>query len=422
MKLLFVDVNGEHSNVMWKNYRNALNSEFDIEYYGPGYVSESSLDDGLEKYIDSRGGFDIIIVSSYLLDSNVMEKRSNIWTAYWLHRYLLPNYELCEAVRYSISIVNALKRIKDIPRIILLQRDVADLSEEAAEELIDFLEAGFYIMGWGLQFSTPQMDVKKEEMGCFQINTRYRKICENFYRQIISVPPVAINEANICMTSLGRRECDWIVPGNLVGYPHRQQIFEYLKCNGHDIWDKDRLRSEFIYRKSKVANLTRIKYRNLYDAIVDNLTDSLNFIVPSQVPRKELCMYREKHLEGLRMSRYAYVDGSVARFFNAKYAEIPASGALMVGETCYGLKEMGFVPGIHMVEASVETIGDIIAYINDNPEKIQTIAWNAQKLVIQKHTFRNRAKSIKISCEKILAGTFGGSHWENGDYIVDELK
>ena len=51
---------------------------------------------------------------------------------------------------------------------------------------------------------------------------------------------------------------------------------------------------------------------------------------------------------------------------------------------------------------------------------MQEVANNGRKLIIEKHTFTNRARDTRKVFESIQAGDYSGAHWSNGDLIIEK--
>ena len=84
-----------------------------------------------------------------------------------------------------------------------------------------------------------------------------------------------------------------------------------------------------------------------------------------------------------------------------------------------GAEQMGFKPNVNMIEATPKNILAVSKKIFENPGYMQEVANNGRKLIIEKHTFTNRARDTKRAFEKIQKEDYRGSHWENGDLILE---
>lgn len=422
MKLLVLDINMEITNPMWNNFKNAFSYEFDVKKFGPGYVSEETLKQGLLKYIEKNNGFDLILVTNYFLVSAIGTEWGDLSFSYLLHRVNVPRYNILEMERYGTKIVKELEQCKDVKKILMFTSDVAYLSKSRADKIRKLLNQGYYILWWGLQFATQKFS---EKYFCGALMTmEHLKICEEYYEQVISIPPAAVNEDNIEFSELEARKYDWIVAGNIKGYPSREKVQKLLKAEGYNLWNEDELRTELIYRSSKITNFQKLQYRNWAERIIANIGNDCkekNTFMPVHLSSKELGGFREQYRESLKNVKYAYMNGGPANFLVGKYMEVPASGAVMVGDMVYGLKEMGFVSGKHIIELPIEKINKkAIDEISNNIDYMQKISDNARKLVIEKHTFRNRAHSLKKACERILEGTYRGGYWEEGEFYLED--
>lgn len=420
MRLLMIDINGEHPNVMWRNFKNALSFEFDIKCYGPGFVSTTELEKGLHKFIEKNNGFDIIVVTSYLFRAAIGSETGNLRGTYGDFSYLLSQYNLAECIRFSASILHELDEIRDIAKIILVQGDVVTMPKALATAYRKKFDAGYYYLGWGFihEYS------KDREFRKNKLTNQHKNICQEYHNKIISLPICAINENNLCYTELAARPFDWIVPGNIKGYHQREIAQKILMEQGVKLWNEDKERSELTYNHLKLKNIMNIQFDTLYDRVVSIIMMIMRnpkhrYHIHMPLSPRAIGGYRENYLDALKITKYAYVDGGPGHVVVGKYMEVPAAGTVMIGETACGLRDMGFVPGVHMIEVSADGLKKMIPEIEHDIDHMQEIADNAKRLVVEKHTYRKRAEAFRRACEKIREGEFIGSHWENGDFILE---
>ena len=98
-----------------------------------------------------------------------------------------------------------------------------------------------------------------------------------------------------------------------------------------------------------------------------------------------------------------------------KYFEIPALGAMPVGQMMEGFEEIGFKCNENFILAETpEAVRQILADYDET--HAQTIASNARNLIIAQHSEPARASQLADSFERILNGSFEGSYWSNGIY------
>jgi hypothetical protein len=94
----------------------------------------------------------------------------------------------------------------------------------------------------------------------------------------------------------------------------------------------------------------------------------------------------------------AFTDGLVYGYLVAKFFEIPATGALLLGEERMkgALASLGFRDGVHYLSVSPENLKARIEETLDprNRKAIDEIRRQGQKLVLERHLVEHRAKQI----------------------------
>ena len=102
--------------------------------------------------------------------------------------------------------------------------------------------------------------------------------------------------------------------------------------------------------------------------------------------------------ERIRRHRAAFTDGSKYRYLVAKHFEIPATGALLLGDEVMRpvLRQLGFIENEHYVPTSSQTLDDTIRYVRDERDHatLDLIRKRGQSLVETRHTTNHRAAFI----------------------------
>ena len=86
----------------------------------------------------------------------------------------------------------------------------------------------------------------------------------------------------------------------------------------------------------------------------------------------------------------------------AKYYEIPATGALLLGEREKELDMLGFEPGVHYVPITREDVFDKIRYVLSHPEDYLEMRKKARSFVREHHSDINRAQQFKTMVERLM--------------------
>ena len=100
--------------------------------------------------------------------------------------------------------------------------------------------------------------------------------------------------------------------------------------------------------------------------------------------------------------RAAFTDSSKFHYVLAKYFEIPATGALLVGDDSVRgpLSQLGFNENEHYVAVSADNLEEKIRYVLDerNHEELDQIRRRGQDLVWERHKSIDRAQQIDAAC------------------------
>lgn len=221
--------------------------------------------------------------------------------------------------------------------------------------------------------------------------------------------------------SLKDRMYDMTIPGNLDAfyYPERAKITKIMETSGYKVYDQYYER-DFAYRMS-VSRISQNIYWHEEDKLLDEKLESPCPYIDSKMTRESIVMWRENYNVALRKSKIGYACGGCANQLVRKYAEIPARGALLLCQNIKPLKNYGFKDWENMVTVTSDNVLEICDYLFKNPKEMQYIADNGRKMVFEKHTPIRQARHIIKAIEVIKTGTFGGSYWEDGEFIIKQL-
>lgn len=421
MKLLLVDVYCDHTNPHFRNLINGIAKEMETTFYGPGFSTEKELKMGLHKYISKYGKPDAIMVGNYLIESAISDTMGNPEMLYHWHRYTLSNYSIFQASVYCKNIMNELCEMRDTIKVIKLIRDITTMPLFAYNYLKYLLEKDFYLLCVGEDFVPEKLAGKK--FGATTATNYQTRILREYHEKIVSILWLGALECNFCFTELQNRIYDWNVPGvKNHSYPQRIETYYKLKKSEFSICDKEELRPTLPYKDTFDIRWKHLEYCSLLDRIVVSFFPATKYYISSNLKEMELAGFREQYQSGLRQCKCAYVEGTDLKNFVNKYFEVPAAGTLMVGDVVKGFSAMGFKAGVNMIEASPRQIINISRKLFKEPEYMQEIANNGRNLVLKKHTLSHRAVNVKDALESIKNGEYKGSHWENGDFIIEKKQ
>lgn len=98
----------------------------------------------------------------------------------------------------------------------------------------------------------------------------------------------------------------------------------------------------------------------------------------------------------------AFTDALVYRYTVAKFFEIPATGALLLGDRAVSdaLRSLGFEEDIHYLPVGSEDVEERIAWALDpvNRPRVDEIRRRGQALVLERHTTSHRARQVDEVC------------------------
>lgn len=94
----------------------------------------------------------------------------------------------------------------------------------------------------------------------------------------------------------------------------------------------------------------------------------------------EKCL-RWRYTQTLNKYFAGVTDCASTNYVVAKYLEIPATGSLLIANSCPDLNDLGFKPGIHYVEINKENCFEKIEHVMKNPDLYNQIRIDGRKFV-----------------------------------------
>ena len=418
MKLLIVSLNYAYFNNMYVNYFNSLAEVSDVTFYGPGFSEKNELKNGILHFLKVNEDFDAIIVDFLMftmsLKYNVMP---SIRTKYFWHRYLLSEYSISEAIRYTDKILEQIQQI-DTTRILMYTEDTSTIREIWVDCIRKFLRDGFYLLSLGEDF-VPETIYDGACFGSLPMNNAFFHLLKDFPEKSISIPIAAVVCNDYSFRPLEKRNYDWIVPGSRLkgAYHMRNKMDDLLKSAGYKVFENN----SSIRAMKEEKDMNRMEYCHYYrdeDRYLDAKLQLNNPYLPVRITREAVASWRESYLYGIQASKVAYADGGNSRQLVHKFMEIPASGTLLAGENVCGLEKMGFQNGENMVIVNEDNILDISQSLFKNSELMQRIANSGRKLVLKCHTSHSRAQDTIRAIRAIKNHNFYGSYWSEGNFHI----
>ncbi|MCX4351275.1 MAG: glycosyltransferase [Lachnospiraceae bacterium] len=415
-KILFVGMNHEHANDMHINNVQSFLEVAQVDFFGPGYTSREKLESGLGVFWKENGGYDVLILDFSL--AMLQQEYLDIRLAYHWHRYFLSDFSIYQSIRWADNIVKDAKQVEAV-KLIVYQFDTHTFIEAWEKCITDLLYCGFYFWGTGIEYFPPlaENEKTKEKGG----TNRYFYFCKNNGDKILSMPYCTVNPKEYFSFPLESRTYDITIPGNLDAffYPERSKISKIMETSGYKVYDQYYERA-FAYRIAKSC-VSQTLYRHEEDRLLDTKLAAPCPYIDSKLTRESIVMWRENYNVALRQSKIGYACGGYIHQLFRKFVEIPARGTLLLCQDIPPLKNYGFKNWENMITVTADNILEVIDYLFKNPKEMQHIADNGRKMVYEKHTPVRQAELILNAIKSIETGTFAGSYWENGEFIVRTL-
>lgn len=407
MKVLVVDVNFDYKNPMYRQIYNSMSTEMEVEYFGPGYVNRNTLDKGVQAYIGNNS-YNAIIVGIYFIYGAWEGLR---YDTYSIHRNVIPYYKVNDAYQCSKRILDDLIKMNHSCKILFYYEDMGMMSDNEYKMCNSMMENNFYI--WCFPTTKQKLSVKYKYM----TNNAYRLI-ENNKRKVIPLTIHAISSNEIFIRNYWDREYEWCIPGNRnsIYYPERQKAFDVISKQNDKVWKEDP------YQKLSVNSvlpnkLHWYKFRNNQEKMISFIVQKDKFI--SSYPKPEyIASCREVYMESMRNTKIVYAEGGIVDGLVRKYYEACACGALLVAKRTWDIEDMGFVDGKNcIIVDKYEELADLSKHLPELKKRAD-IAQEGQKLIINKHMFKNRVESLKMVILSINEGNYKGAYWCNGDFCL----
>lgn len=387
-RVLLIGINQRYINPTNSLLPAVLAKFSDIYLYGPGFVDDLTLAKGVERYIDSVGGVDVIFTLSQCCSG---------FTAARVNRFLRRYTVLLNGGEVSSKFLADVSEFcrKNQKRVVCFLTDM-DPHAVPQDTLDNLLDRAGYFVGWGKGFVDSLADseavgnenyLQKKLKRSFTLGL-FDNFVDNYWTQIINIGHfVADNE--FYWGTLVNRKYDVAVPGSR--YARRQGVLNTLK-------------------RVDGIRLARLRYRYAFQ-IAERL--SLNpyaRFYPVQ-------LYNIAFQRTMSRTKICVTDGGGNNYPVRKFFEIPASGALMVCWPSVGLESLGFRDGVNCL--FVQNATDVIEAAKSVVEdvgKFDKIAAAGRDLVFREHSTSARGIQLFEAIQRIEAGTFKGSTWREGQF------
>ena len=123
----------------------------------------------------------------------------------------------------------------------------------------------------------------------------------------------------------------------------------------------------------------------------------LNFINEQMIIKDEYIKLLSSYLCGMTC-------GTMRHHLIGKCFEIPASGSLLVCDRFQDLDLAGFVPYLHYVPVTIDTVASTVKHICNNPWEYEGIRRAGYEFVRKEHNVKKRCGDLRKYIEGVLNG------------------
>jgi len=388
-RVIFVGANHRYINATNAMIPAMLGRTFDVLCYGPGFVAQSVLDRGFERFVDEAGA-DLIVTTHAWCGGYPADAYDS-----YLHRYvaMLNNGRVTAAMMGDVARVCRANQRRVL--CFVTEMDPHATQREALDHLAE--HAGYFV-GWGRGFIRTLGDpdaVKNEAYLQKKLKRSFPLglldgFVDRYHERFINIGH-AVADNEFYWGGLGAREYDVAIPGSR--YARRQA-------------------SVALARKST------LRMAPMWYPWPFKLAERLGLRPYSRF--LAVHAYNLAFQRVLSRTRASVTDGGANNYPVRKYFEIPAAGSLMVCWPAIGLESLGFVDGVHCVYvSSAEEAMAVARKVKDDVDRYDVIADAGQHLVLRQHSISARARQLNQVLARIGEGTFHGSSWLNGELVCD---
>ncbi|MBM3349149.1 MAG: glycosyltransferase family 1 protein [Betaproteobacteria bacterium] len=389
-KILFIGFNIRYLNPTSSLWVAVMRRVFNLHFFGPGYVDSKILSDGVERYLEIIGDVDFIFTNHYFCFKNKSERLNQ-----FLNNFTAT---LSENIFVSQRFLDDTKLFlqKNRHRVCCFLTEV-DPHVTEQSNLDECLRHAAYFIMWGEGFLNPTADfsaVAEEKYIQKKIKKGYKLgSLDNFASanrsNIINLGHM-IADHEFYWGALANRKYDVSVPGSR--YYRRKKIIDMI--DGSSLkFNMVQPRYSIVYKF--VQRLSMKPYSNFY------LINLYNLLFQRVLSQSKICI----------------TDGGANNYPVRKFFEIPAAGALMLCKPAEGLGLLGFKHRTNCL--FIQDIAEVIEIVQEiclNLDRYEHMARACQDLVLQNHSTTARAVQLSEAFERIYAGTFNGSSWQDGSF------
>lgn len=395
MRVLYVDANAWHINPTANLLPVLIRERFPgTRVFGPGFVDEAVLSSGLRAFADRHGPFDVALLgpATPFLGADTDADRGAIAS---LRRYASHRLTDQTLLAFFADVRATFGKLPASVRLLsVLNFDYYASTRKQVDLLLD---QSICVLGPNDQFVVALDDLPdfaRREKHYIRKADQITDVWRNFlleYPERVITATHFVSPQEYCFEPLSARSYDVAVPG-----------------------------VEYFLRKEAVKRLSGSRLRSASKAYFNLYRVANHCGLPAYSHPVALRLYNLLFQRTLADTRCVYTARGGFGIPIRKFFEIPAAGGLLICSPCNGYADLGFEAGSHYVDAEPEMLLDVLLEWLSDPRS-QDVATAGQHMTIARHSILARGEQIERCLHALLAGTYRGSRWKYGEFIVEEV-
>ncbi len=395
MRVLYIDANAWHINPTANLLPALVRERFpSTHFYGPGFVDDAVLASGLQSFSDRNGPFNVALLgpaTPFLGDG----EDADISAVTYLRRYAFHRLTDQIILTFFADVRAAFGQLPSAIRLIsVLNFDYYGATQRQVDAL---LEQSIAVLGPNDQFLQALTDLPnfaKREKHYVRKADRLTDVWLNFllrYPERVVTATHFVGPQEYCFDPLSVRPYEVAIPG-----------------------------VEYLLRKDAVRRLAGTRLHSASKAYFHLYRLANRLGLPVFSHPLALRLYNLFFQRTLADTRCVYTARGGFGMPIRKFFEIPAAGALLICNPCNGYIDLGFEAERHYVKAEPDALLEVLYEWLPSP-RAQEVASAGQQLIIARHSMAARGEQIEHCLRAMVAGTYRGARWCQGEFVVDEL-
>lgn len=396
MRVLYVDANAWHINPTANLLPALVRERFPSAcFYGPGFVDDTVLVDGLQAFVDRQGPFDVALLgpaTPLLGDGEDAEVAALGYLKRYTSHRLADRTLLC----FFADTRAAFGKLPVTVRMVsALNFDYYATTQKQIDVL---LEQSLAVLGPNDQFVLALADLPEfvsREKHYIRKAGRFTDVWRNFvleYPGRVVTATHFVGPQEYCFDPLSVRPFEVAVPG-----------------------------VEYLLRKDAIRRLSGSKLRSASKAYFHLYRLANRLGLPAYSHPLALRLYNVLFQRTLADTRCVYTARGGFGIPIRKFFEIPAAGSLLICSPCNSFADLGFEPGRHYVQAEPYELLDVLSEWLPSPIA-QEVASAGRQLIIAKHSMAARGEQIERCLRAMVDGGYRGARWKQGEFVVKEVS